>query len=145
MLKISSYVAYFSQKLLIAPKKVMVIDDEPDIVAAIERALESHGYSTGAFTNPERAVEEIRSNSKAYALVISDIRMPGMNGFDLARNIRVINPGMPLVFMTAFEIHKSEFSSLFPSTSVAELVAKPFTNAQMIGIVRKYAGITETL
>lgn len=129
--------------LLIAPKKVMVVDDEPDIVAAIELALKNHGYRAGGFTNPEMAVEEIRNNSRAYALVISDIRMPGMNGFDLARNVRAINPGVPLVFMTAFEIHKSEFSSLFPSTSVAELVTKPFTNAQLIGIVRKYAGITE--
>lgn len=128
---------------LIAPKKVIVVDDEPDIVAAIELVLKNHGYRADGFTNPERAVEEIRSNSRAYALVISDIRMPGMNGFDLARNVRAINPGVPLVFMTAFEIHKSEFSSLFPSTSVAELVTKPFTNAQLIGIVRKYAGITE--
>jgi DNA-binding NtrC family response regulator len=131
------------KRLLIAPKKVMVVDDEPDIVAASELALKNHGYRAGSFTNPERAVEEVRSNSRAYALVISDIRMPGMNGFDLARNVRGINPGLPLVFMTAFEIHKSEFSSLFPSTSVAELVTKPFTNAQLIGIVRKYAGITE--
>ncbi len=45
--------------------------------------------------------------------------------------------------MTAFEINKPGFSSLFPSMSVSGLVTKPFTNALLIGIVRKYVGITE--
>jgi len=48
-----------------------------------------------------------------------------------------------VVLITAFEINMSEFSRLFVSTSVAELVRKPFTIAQLIGIDRKYSGVTE--
>jgi hypothetical protein len=47
--------------------------------------------------------------------------------------------------MTAFEMHKSEFSSLFPPTMISDLVTKPFTSVQLLRIVRKYVGITEHL
>ena len=95
------------------------------------------------FTSPIDAMKKFTEDVNAYALVISDVRMPGMSGFDLAKKIRAINPDLPVVLMTAFEINNSEFSQTFPSTSVSELVAKPFTNTQLIGIVRKYVGVTE--
>jgi CheY-like chemotaxis protein len=120
----------------------MIVDDEPDIVAIMELALKSRGYSVGAFTSPGKAVEELRS-SKEYALVISDIRMPDMNGFELARKAREARPDIPLVLMTAFEINKPEFAVLFPSTSVSDFVKKPFSGARLVSIVRKYVGVTE--
>jgi DNA-binding NtrC family response regulator len=125
------------------PKKVMIVDDEPDIVQAIELALKVNGYMAEGFTNPAKAIEEFRNNGQEYALVISDIRMPTMSGLELARNIKEVDPDVPLVFMTAFEINKSEFLALFPSMQVSELVTKPFVNALLIRIVRKYVGITE--
>lgn len=125
-----------------APKRVMIVDDEPDIVAIMELALKNRGYSVSAFTSPGKAIEEIR-DSQEYALVISDIRMPGMNGFELARKVREARPDIPLVLMTAFEINKPEFAALFPSTTVSDLVKKPFSGAQLISIVRKYVGVTE--
>jgi DNA-binding NtrC family response regulator len=125
------------------PKKVMIIDDEPDIIAAIELALKRRGYRADGFTDPEKAVEEFNNNSREYAMVISDIRMPSMSGFELARKIKSAKPDVPLVIMTAFEIHKREFSSLFPSISVSELVTKPLTDPLLISIVRKYVGITK--
>jgi two-component system, cell cycle sensor histidine kinase and response regulator CckA len=121
----------------------MIVDDEPDIVAIVELALRSGGYEVGGFTSPEEAIEEIRRNSNDYALVISDVRMPGVSGFELARRVREARPGMPLVLMTAFEINKSEFSMIFPSTCVSDLVKKPFSNAQLFDIVRRYIGLTE--
>jgi CheY-like chemotaxis protein len=120
----------------------MIVDDEPDIVAIMELALKNRGYDVGAFTSPGKAAEEIRSD-KDYALVISDVRMPGMNGFELARKVREARPDIPLVLMTAFEINKPEFAALFPSTLVSDLVKKPFSGAQLISIVRKYVGVTE--
>jgi DNA-binding NtrC family response regulator len=128
---------------MIAPRKVMIVDDEPDIIATIKITLKSQGYGVDGFTSPIDAMKEIMEDINAYALVISDVRMPGISGFDLAKKIRAINPDLPIVLMTAFEINKSEFSPTFPSTSVSELVAKPFTNTQLIGIVRKYVGVTE--
>ncbi|MEW6604734.1 MAG: response regulator [Thermoproteota archaeon] len=128
---------------LITPKKVMVVDDEEDIVATIKMALQSQGYEAGCFTSPEMAIKEIRHRGEEYALVISDIRMPTITGFEFARAVRETSPDMPIVFMTAFKINKSEFLQVFPSTLVVELITKPFTTAQLIGTVRKYVGITE--
>lgn len=129
-----------------APKKViMIVDDEHDIVDAVKAALESQGYLVEGYTDPLVAVQEFSKNDGRYVLVISDIRMPAMNGFELARSIRSASPDVALVLMTAFEIHKTEFSSLFPSTMISDLVTKPFTNAQLLRIVRKYVGITEQL
>jgi DNA-binding NtrC family response regulator len=125
------------------PKKVMIVDNEPEIVRAIELALKVNGYLAEGFTDPAKAIVEFRNNGHEYALVISDIRMPAMSGFELARNIKEADPNVPLVFMTAFEINKPEFSSLFPSMQVSEFVTKPFVNALLIRIVRKYIGITE--
>ena len=125
-----------------ALKKVMIVDDEPDIVAIMELSLKDRGYDVGAFTIPGRAVEEIR-NDRNYALVISDVRMPEMNGFELARKVREARPDIPLVLMTAFEINKPEFAKIFPSTLVSDLVKKPFSGAQLVALVRKYVGVTE--
>lgn len=129
---------------LVTPKRVMVVDDEDDIVDTIQLTLQSHGYEVGCFTSPESAIRAIRdSGGDEYALVISDIRMPTMNGFEFARVVRDARPEIPIVFMTAFDINKSEFSRVFPSTSVVELITKPFSKTQLIGIVRKYIGVTE--
>jgi len=128
------------------PKKViMVVDDEQEIVDIAKIALKSQGYQVEGYTDPRVAVQEFSKNDDRYALVISDIRMPGMSGFELARGIRAARPNVALVLMTAFEMHKSEFSSLFPSTMISDLVIKPFTSAQLLRIVRKYVGITERL
>lgn len=125
------------------PKKVMIVDDEQDIVGALEAALEGYGYKLGCFTDPLQAIEEFKINSRDYALVISDIKMPGMDGFEFARNVKETRGDMPVVLMTANEISDFEFSSLLPPTVAAELLRKPFSNAQLLGFVRKYVGITE--
>jgi DNA-binding NtrC family response regulator len=77
-----------------APKKVMIVDDERDIVAIMELALRSNGYGAAGFSSPGKALEEIRNNGE-YALVISDIRMPSMNGFELARKNQGGKAGHP--------------------------------------------------
>ena len=125
------------------PKKVMIVDDEPDIVGSLDNALKNYWCRTICFTDPLKAIEEFRSNSQEYALVVSDIKMQGMGGFEFARNVKEASRDMPLVLMTAYEMDGSEFSSLLPPAVSAELLKKLFSNAQLLGIVRKYFGITE--
>jgi CheY-like chemotaxis protein len=125
------------------PKKVMIVDDEPDIVGALGVALESYGYNPGGFTDPLKALQEFKASSQDYGLVVSDIKMPYMDGFEFARNIKEIRSDMALVLMTAFEMDYSEFSSLLPTGVTADLLRKPFSNSQLITILRKYVGIME--
>jgi YesN/AraC family two-component response regulator len=82
-------------------------------------------FLVNAFTNPEEALQSFKSNAESYCLVVSDIRMPGLSGMQLARKVKEINSGVKVVLMTSFEIRDSEFSKVFPSTQVDGFVQKP--------------------
>ncbi|HZA62252.1 MAG TPA: response regulator, partial [Nitrososphaeraceae archaeon] len=82
-------------------------------------------FLVNAFTNPEEALQNFKSNAESYCLMLSDIRMPGMSGIQLARKVKEINPAVKTVLMTAFEIRDNEFSKVFPSTQVDGFVQKP--------------------
>jgi YesN/AraC family two-component response regulator len=79
-----------------------------------------------AFTSPEEALQNFQSNAESYCLMLSDIRMPGLSGMQLARKVKEINPKVKVVLMTTFEIKDNEFSKVFPSTQVDGFVQKPF-------------------
>jgi CheY-like chemotaxis protein len=105
--------------------KLLVVDDDPDIVQVLKLGLEKNRFLVDAFTNPEEALQSIKSNAEDYCLVLSDIRMPVLSGIQLARKVKEINPSIKVVLITAFEIKDNEFSKVFPSTQVDGFVQKP--------------------
>jgi CheY-like chemotaxis protein len=104
---------------------LVVVDDDVDIVQVLKLGLLRNGFSVDAFTNPEEALQNFKSNADSYCLVLSDIRMPGLSGIQLTKRIKAINPNVKLVLMTAFEIKDYEFSKVFPSTNVDGFIQKP--------------------
>ena len=121
---------------------IYVIDNEKDIVTFVTSALERNGYSVHSFTDSREALNDIvlncSMNRKKVHMIITDIRMPEVNGFEIARRVRDINPDIPVVFMTAFEINSSEFHQVFPSLQVKEFLQKPFQIQKLIDTVKKY-------
>lgn len=111
--------------------KLFVIDDDPDIVYVLKHGLQKNGFLVDAFTNPEEALRTFESNPHDLCLVVSDVRMPGLSGIQLARKVKQINPDIKVVLMTAFEIKDNEFSKVFPSTQVDGLVQKPIRIADL--------------
>ena len=105
--------------------RLLVVDDDSDIVDVLKLGLLRKGFLVDGFTNPEEALYGFNSNAKAYCLVLSDIRMPYLSGIQLARKVKDINSGVKVVLMTSFEIRDSEFSKVFPSTHVDGFVQKP--------------------
>jgi DNA-binding NtrC family response regulator len=106
--------------------KVLVIDDDPDIVRVLKLGLQKNRFLVSGFTNPEEALQSIKSNTEDYCLVLSDIRMPVLSGIQLARKVKEINPSIKVLLMTAFfEIRDDEFSKVFPSVHVDGFVQKP--------------------
>ena len=105
--------------------KLLVVDDDSDIVQVLKLGLQKNRYLVNAFTNPEQALQSFKSNSESYCLLLSDVRMPGLSGIQLAKKVKEINPAVKTVLMTAFEIRDSEFSKVFPSTQVDGFVQKP--------------------
>ena len=94
------------------PPRIMVVDDERDILSIVKRGLESKNrFQVETFIDAESALESLKENAgDYYDLVLTDIRMPKINGFELYRRIKESNPHMKIVFITAFEINKDEFS-----------------------------------
>jgi YesN/AraC family two-component response regulator len=88
-----------------------------------------------AFTAPLLALEHFRINQEDYSLVISDIRMPIMNGFEFVREARKINPKVKILLMTAFEIDDKEFARVLPKPKIDGLIRKPASSKQILNTV----------
>jgi CheY-like chemotaxis protein len=96
--------------------RLIVVEDDPDLAQVFRAGLLMNGFLVDTFTNPEEALQNLRSNSKDYySLVLSDIRMPEMSGIQLARKVKDINPSIKVVLMTAYEIKDIKFSKVSPS------------------------------
>jgi DNA-binding NtrC family response regulator len=104
---------------------IMVLDDDKDTTSVLAASLRRQGLHVHAFTDPVVALQDFKQNFKDCILVISDIRMPQINGFQFVRMARELRPDLKVIFMTAFEINISEFEKIHPSMKVHGLVKKP--------------------
>ena len=67
---------------------VLAVDDESDIINSIKQSFEVNGFQVCIFADTEAALDHFRSHFKNYEIVIPDIRMPGINGYELAKQVR---------------------------------------------------------
>src|ERR1051326_6853184 len=114
--------------------RIAVVDDETDIAEVLKRGLEQNGFSVDAFTDPEIALMKFKPST--YDLMIIDIRMPKLNGFDLYRELRKKDSKVKVVFLTAFEIYYEEFRKMFPTIDVRAFVRKPVSISALVGQVK---------
>ena len=116
-----------------SPSRIMIVDDESDILSVIKRGLESkNDFMVDIFSKADDAIENFQNHPpNYYDLVITDIRMPKVNGFELYRRIKDTNPNMKIAFITAFEINKEEFSKVIPSVNVTHFISKPVSISKL--------------
>ncbi len=110
--------------------RILLVDDEPDVAATYKMGLERDGLVVDAFTDPIAALDQFKHDY--YAMLITDIRMPDMNGFELYRQIRKKDDKIKVAFMTAFEIYENEFSKVFKNTEVKLFFKKPVTLSELV-------------
>ena len=123
--------------------KILLVDDERDLIDIYPLELRRQGgLEVQGFTDPAVALEEFRSASDDYVLVISDIRMPKINGFEFVRQIKEIKPEVKILFITAFEINNNEFSTVLPSTKADGFIQKPITPSKLVDLIK--ATLTKT-
>ena len=108
-------------------KSILVVDDEFDIVNIIKLFLQKHGFTTYAFTDPLLALEHLKINSKSYGLVLTDVRMPGMNGFELVKKVKSIHPAIKILLMSAFDINDSQYSKILSPLKIDGYIQKPIS------------------
>jgi CheY-like chemotaxis protein len=116
--------------------KVLVLDDDFDLARLVKQILQKDVFkNVFAFTDPLLALEHFRINHKDYSLIISDIRMPVMNGFQFISEARKINPKVKILLMTAFEINDKEFARVLPKPKIDGLIRKPASSKEILSIV----------
>src|ERR687897_2987262 len=114
-------------------KRVLIVDDEPDLNLTIKMILEDNGFKVDSFTDPFSALENFKEEAGSYDLVILDIQMPGINGFELYRQIKKINHKVKVCFLTASEMYYEEFrKELFPALDNNCYIQKPIENETLI-------------
>ena len=125
-------------------KLLMIVDDDLDILTIMKKSLESDAkIKIYGFTSPVAAIQQFAINPQDYDAVISDIRMPAMNGFELARKILQINPSTKVFLTTAFEVNMKEFSVVFQSLKVSGIISKQFRPSELKNLILKHLQKTE--
>jgi two-component system, OmpR family, response regulator ChvI len=114
-------------------RRIAVVDDEPDITTVLKKGLEHHGFAVDVFNDPQAALASFKPGS--YDLVIIDIRMPRINGFDLYRELKKKDSSVKVCFLTAFEIYYEEFRKMFPTLDVKAFIRKPVSISSLVNQV----------
>jgi DNA-binding NtrC family response regulator len=121
---------------------VLIVDDDKDILTVTSRSLEYAGFRVHAFADPLIALSHVQNDCRYCQVLVSDIRMPGLTGFQLVRKVKDFRPEMKVIMMTMFEVNKPEFESVFPSTPIDAVIRKPFVPSQLIEKIRGFLAPT---
>jgi DNA-binding response OmpR family regulator len=104
---------------------VIVIDDEPELANLFNAFLIKEGYNVITFIDPVLAFEYFKKTSDKHSLIITDMRMPGLSGIDLAKRIREIYSKIVIFLMTAFDISDLKNQPDFKLARIDMLIQKP--------------------
>jgi DNA-binding response OmpR family regulator len=106
-------------------KKVLIVDDEPDVTETFKLGLEQNGFSVDTFNDPEIALSNFNPNF--YDIMLLDIKMPKMNGFELYEKIRKKDNSAKTkaCFITAYEVYYQSLREQFPGTKIDCYIKKP--------------------
>jgi DNA-binding response OmpR family regulator len=113
-------------------KKILVVDDEPDVNLALKTALEENDFEVDVFNDPLLALENFKA--AYYDLLILDIRMPKMNGFELYREIKKLDNKVKVCFLTAGEMYYGIYTDIFDEN---QFIRKPIENQELIKRLNK--------
>lgn len=121
--------------------RILVVDDEPDILLGLNAVLRAQSHTVKTFDNPSQALKHLTgSEVTPYDLVITDYRMPGgLSGLDLAKRVKEYTIRKTKVFlMTGFDVSSlREFSEALISEIADEIIQKPIPNEKLIAIIEK--------
>jgi two-component system, OmpR family, response regulator ChvI len=110
--------------------KILIVDDDTDITLAFKKGLENDGFKVDVFNDPLEALSNFEASK--YDLLLLDIRMPKMNGFELYREMDKIDKNVKVCFITAFEVYYEALREVFPSMEVECFIRKPIEIGNLV-------------
>ena len=120
-------------------RMVSVVDDDVGTATFFHEALRQNieGISVFSFTDPVEAFEHFIENKETYALVISDLRMPGLNGLELLKKVKTSNPKVRTILMSAYNFEEEEkFQQYMEEAVINSTIEKPVTMNRLYQRVR---------
>jgi DNA-binding response OmpR family regulator len=113
-------------------KKILIVDDEPDVNTVLKKVFNQSGFIANSYDDPILALENF--NAGSYDLILLDIKMPEMDGFQLYQKMKKIDSNVKICFLTASEMYYERFRKEegFCSLDKELFVRKPIANEDLI-------------
>jgi two-component system, OmpR family, response regulator ChvI len=115
-------------------KRILLVDDEPDVTMSLKMGLEGKGYRVDVFNEPGQALANFKVG--VYNLLLLDIKMPKMNGFQLYEELEKLDKKVKVCFITAFEVYYRSLRELFPQIEIDCFIKKPIDTEELVKRIR---------
>ena len=115
--------------------RIFLVDDDPDVLFSMATALESSGFAVDSYGSPDVALEKFKPHY--YDLLLLDVRMPGMTGFELYDEINKMDAKVHVIFITAFEVYYEALKEIYPDLVPSSFIQKPISNDDFVGRIKR--------
>jgi DNA-binding response OmpR family regulator len=121
-------------------KRILIVDDEPDVNLALRIVLEENNFIVDSFNDPLLALENFKAN--LYDVLILDIKMPKKDGFEVYKEVMKIDNKVKVCFLTAGDVNYRLLKETFPTLDENQFIRKPIENTELIRQVHKIINLT---
>lgn len=115
-------------------KRILHVDDEPDTLQVVKTILEKEGFKIDSVESGKNALKKVDFDN--YSLIILDIMMPDMSGWDLFTRITKIKPEYKVIFLTVLDISEARLKKL-KEHGIRDYITKPFDRDELVKRVKK--------
>ena len=126
------------------PPALMVVDDDEELARIFRELLKGSGFNSVSFADPLSALQHFRINPQEYWLVIADLKMPNLNGIDLAKRMRNVSSSVKILLITGFFDDEYLNSNDFKQARISEVLHKPVKLQELLKCVNElsYSNVT---
>ena len=111
-------------------KRILIVDDDQDVIMSFKVALEDYGFKVDSYNNPLLALSKYKPFF--YDLLLIDIRMPNIAGFELSLKIRKADPDVKICFITAFDVYYESLLEEYPNMDFHCFIKKPISGQALL-------------
>ncbi len=120
----------------VGDRSIAIIDDEKDLLFVYKKALELQGLKVVTFDDSVIGLNELKEHYDKHCMVLVDIRMPKVNGYQIINEIKCIDPSIKTILMSAYDVSELEISdNLNDGVKIDEVMHKPFSLIKLIKTV----------